>query len=344
VIDWHNFGFTVLGQSKGNSHPFVRISRTYESFFARRADAHFSVTDAMRKWMLAEWGVAPRVLYDKAPHFFRETTDAERHGLFGRLADQLASATAALGGAGIGEGGTLFTDAKGKLRPDRPALVMSSTSWTEDEDFGMLLAAIADFDARVRNDPEFPKVLFVVTGKGPLKRFYEEKMSRMALQKTHVCTMWLEPRDYPLLLGSADLGVCLHTSTSGLDLPMKVVDMFGCGLPVCAVGFDCLSELVRHGENGMVFSFSTELSDQMLALLRGVTGPEGNAKLKKLREGVAGFERWQPNWQRHAAPVFQASRPPPAWYHHGLLLVVVALLAAVVVVIPLTAVIGFVQR
>jgi len=191
--------------------------------------------------------------------------------------------------------------------------VVSSTSWTEDEDFGLLLRAIEQLDGRIRDDGSFPRILFVVTGKGPQKQMYEEKMSKMTLHKTHVCTMWLEPQDYPLLLGSADLGVCLHTSTSGLDLPMKVVDMFGCGLPVCAVEFDCLHELVRNRENGMVFSSSDELADQMIDLLRGATTKGGNAKLQQLRQGVAGFERWQPNWQRNAATIFCPVAARPAW-------------------------------
>lgn len=74
-------------------------------------------------------------------------------------------------------------------------------------------------------------------GRGPLKSFYEEKIKSIEFSHSIIHTIWLEIEDYPKLLGSCDLGVSLHTSSSGLDLPMKVVDMFGCGLPVCAVNF-----------------------------------------------------------------------------------------------------------
>ena len=51
---------------------------------------------------------------------------------------------------------------------------------------------------------------------------YEQKMRELNLQHVVFKTLWLAASDYPLLLGSADLGISLHVSSSGLDLPMKV--------------------------------------------------------------------------------------------------------------------------
>uniref|UniRef100_A0A0D3GHX9 Tryptophan synthase beta chain-like PALP domain-containing protein n=2 Tax=Oryza TaxID=4527 RepID=A0A0D3GHX9_9ORYZ len=223
---------------------------------------------------------------------------------------------------------TVFTsriDGEIFLKPNRPALVVSSTSWTPDEDFSILLEATLMYDRRVaatlgeddsmderklwidmKNGKQFvyPRLLFIITGKGPDRKKYEEQIKRLKLRRVAFRTMWLASEDYPLLLGSADLGVSLHTSSSGLDLPMKVVDMFGCGLPVCAASFSCIDELVKVNNNGLLFSTSSELADELMMLFKGF--PEECDDLKSLKVGAlntGSSSKWSTEWERYALPL-----------------------------------------
>lgn len=43
-------------------------------------------------------------------------------------------------------------------------------------------------------------------GKGPLKEFYSRLIAQKRWQHVQVCTPWLEPEDYPLLLGEGERG------------------------------------------------------------------------------------------------------------------------------------------
>lgn len=118
-----------------------------------------------------------------------------------------------------------------------------------------------------------PRLLLIVTGKGEFRAKYEAEIARMEQAEqweyVRIRTAWLENSEYPVLLGSADLGVSLHTSSSGLDLPMKIVDMLGCQLPVLALDFPCLGELIHHGKNGLTFKDEFSLCDGLESLLAG---------------------------------------------------------------------------
>ncbi|XP_023567313.1 chitobiosyldiphosphodolichol beta-mannosyltransferase isoform X2 [Octodon degus] len=275
VIDWHNYGYSIMGLVLGATHPIVLLAKWYEKLFGRMSHLNLCVTNAMREDLAENWCISSEP----------SDPDTER---------------------------TAFTERDAQTRVvtrlcRRPALLVSSTSWTEDEDFSILLAALEKFEQLASDGDSLPSLVCVITGKGPLKEHYIHLISQKRFQRIQVCTPWLEAEDYPLLLGSADLGVCLHKSSSGLDLPMKVVDMFGCYLPVCAVNFKCLHELVKHGENGLVFEDAEELASQLQMLLSKFPDPAG--KLNWFRKNLRESEqlRWHESWQQTVLPLVMDS-------------------------------------
>ncbi|CAO2812846.1 unnamed protein product [Amaranthus hypochondriacus] len=295
IVDWHNFGYTLLGLSLGRGSRFVAAYRWFEKHYGQLADGSLCVTKAMQHELAQNWGIRATVLYDQPPDFFHPASIEDKHKLFLKLDKEFRH----------------FEGVRDCI--------------SHDEDFDILLEAAVMYDRRVAailseddsikneaiwdamNDGKqimYPRLLFVITGKGPEKEKYIQKMKNLNLKRVAFRTMWLAAEDYPLLLGSADLGVCLHTSSSGLDLPMKVVDMFGCGLPVCAASYSCIEELVKVEINGLLFSSSSELADQLLMLFKGF--PNECDVLSSLRNGALetrSSAAWATEWEEHAKPL-----------------------------------------
>lgn len=48
VIDWHNYGFSILALSLGKTHSFVKIYRALEFGFGRYSDFDFCVSESMK--------------------------------------------------------------------------------------------------------------------------------------------------------------------------------------------------------------------------------------------------------------------------------------------------------
>eukprot|EP01084_Bolivina_argentea_P003392 6362_1 len=202
-------------------------------------------------------------------------------------------------------------------QPDRPALVVSSTSWTPDEDFTILLNALKPIDDKLKQAADLNSgkknslplhLVVIITGKGPMRKAFLEAVDALDLERISVAAVWLTAEDYPRLLSCCDIGVSLHISTSGIDLPMKVLDMFGSGLPVLSVRYDCIGELIRDGENGRLFSDATELASLLLRLLDGTR--EAKNELCRLQYGAMNIERWEETWEKAGWPtICSRSRP-----------------------------------
>jgi len=264
----------------------VRISKAYESFFSRKAAGHLSVTNAMSGVLNEMFGITARPLHDRPPTHFQPFSPSQRTTFLHKLPETAPHATDLLNG--------------------RSRLIVSSTSWTADEDFSLLLDALVAYSSSAATQRDLPNLLVIITGKGPHKDHYLSQLKKLnqhkKLEHVLVVTAWLATDDYAALLASADLGVSLHTSASGVDLPMKVVDMFGAGLPVVGWSqFEAWTELVTEGVNGRGFGDAEGLADLFLELLTGDA-----RMLARLREGAlreCGF-RWDGEWDPVAGRLF----------------------------------------
>lgn len=285
TVDWHNTAASLM-RTTGTGPAVVRVAQWAELQCARWAHAHWTVSHALREYLEDAAAVQARVVYDRPT---------------ARFAAILREAGEAQGGrAAVLRETRRVAKRMGCVREERDwercAVVVSSTSWTADEDFSVLVEAIRGLDRRGC------AAVVVVTGRGPLRGQFEREIDGCGLGCVEVWTGWVSEELYPRVVAAADVGVSLHVSSSGLDLPMKVVDMLACGTGVVARRFACIGELVVDGETGVLFDDARQLERALWDCLVGDV-PKWRRVAARIREVFARDDmRWQATWERCAMP------------------------------------------
>jgi beta-1,4-mannosyltransferase len=180
-----------------------------------------------------------------------------------------------------------------RLPPGRDwTVAISPTSWSRDEDMGLLLDALARLEL-----PERAGLLVVATGKGPARAAFEMRAAALARPGLMIATGWLPEAGYRALLAGADLGISLHRSASGLDFPMKIVDMEAAGLPVLALDS---GPAFRDRLAGLPDAAVFDDADGLARLLRHriANGP-GTARRGR---PAANDRTWETAWQETVLP------------------------------------------
>eukprot|EP01025_Chloroclados_australasicus_P061245 TRINITY_DN8023_c0_g1_i2.p1 TRINITY_DN8023_c0_g1~~TRINITY_DN8023_c0_g1_i2.p1 ORF type:complete len:439 (-),score=31.69 TRINITY_DN8023_c0_g1_i2:451-1767(-) len=309
IVDWHNFGYTILQLKFQQDNVLVVLYKWFEFFWGKKADQHICVSKAMAQKLAQDIGIKAVVFYDKPQSRFHPISIKQTHYLFSKLRNQIKQPlhpddciTRIINEE---EGDSLITirtnDDEYLFKQNRVRIVISSTSWTQDENFDILLQAAKIYDAC--DDDSLPSVLFFITGKGPLKQFYYEKLCRLRFRRVAFRLVWLEIEDYPKILASADLGISLHASSSGYDLPMKIVDMFGAGIPVATLEYNCIEELVQNNETGLLF-----ITDEQLGRIL-IQNLSNTSLLERLKAAVLQWQqenRWSETWNQSVLPILQS--------------------------------------
>jgi beta-1,4-mannosyltransferase len=248
------------------------------------------VSKGLAEWLAREYQVTATVVYDRPGAAFTRSSDAAAAELWDRIAKETQ-----LGGA-------------------RPPIVVCPTSWTPDEDFDLMLEALERAERQMKKDDEpkgsslpgssLPALVVFLTGRGALRESFEARAARRNFKAIAVKTLWLEPADYPTLIGMADLGLCLHQSSSGLDLPMKLADLRGCGVPVAVFDYaPVLGEVMTAGRHGVTFHDPGDLSNVLIAVARrsiAADSPLGRARTWLAQNAP---ESWDAQWTAAARPV-----------------------------------------
>jgi beta-1,4-mannosyltransferase len=299
ILDWHNLAHSAPAVTLGDAHRRVKALRRSERRWAKRAHANVAASQALADWLARELRVHASVVLDRPDAGVVSAGEAERMA----AREEIGRAVS--------------------LEVSEAPLVVAPVRWSPGEDLDLLIEALERAERRLSagSGPEAsgggadavrapsrgpgPALAVLLIGRrGPSPADFMRRIARRQWAAVAVRTVELEPGNFARAMAAADLGLCLHQSTSGLDLPSTLADFRGAGVPVAIYDYaPVVGEAITDGREGVVFRDAGELASLLVGLASPPTDP-GSA-LARARRWLSDHpaERWDDVWARSAEPV-----------------------------------------
>lgn len=278
ILDWHNFGSSLLALRRSRRRHAAGLYGWCEQRLARRADEHWAVSDALAEKL---GGIRAVVVHDRPSRIFRTAAALSRDhapsGINGgKSADRLAWWRRVL---------------PHLAPPTAPCWVVAPSSWGPDEDSDAMLRVAEEWRKNAGSWGDAPHVAIIATGRGPMQAEFARAAAALSTGPIVLHTAWVPAAEYPALLAHADAGLCLHRSSSGVDLPMKLADFRGAGRKALVMDYGpVLTEVFRPETDGWTFRNDAELAAG-LRTLAPMTAEE-------LTVPPAVEDTWEAEWDR----------------------------------------------
>jgi beta-1,4-mannosyltransferase len=271
ILDWHNTGSSVLSLRPWPRRHAAGLYGWCERRLAGIAHEHWTVSAAMAEKLA---GIRAVVVHDRPSRIFR----------------------AAAGGGPAGDRLAWWRRILPEVAPPTGSCwVVAPSSWGPDEDSDAILRVAKTWRNNASSWGDAPQVSIIATGRGPRQAAFARAARALAAGPVEVRTAWVPAAEYPALLARADAGLCLHRSSSGLDLPIKLADFRGAGKKALVLDYGpVLTEIFRPGSDGWTFRSDGELAAG-LRNLSLMTAAE-------LTTVPAPEDTWETEWDRRLGP------------------------------------------
>jgi beta-1,4-mannosyltransferase len=267
LVDWHNLGWTILALRFGSRHPLVWATRKVELAFGRGARHHMAVSEVLATQLIG-WGLGEVAILNDAPTSLRP-----------------------------------FPRARTDL-PDDPLVVIAPMGWTRDDDLPLLLTALRSLARQVGHERALCRSLrLLLSGDGGQRAEWGGRLRAQSNDWLEIETPDVPIDDYPQLLGSAHLGLSIHRSSSGMDLPMKIVELQGVGLPVLTLDDGTpLHEIAPQGCGVQLYGDAEELAQTLFSMLTSEGLQTGLLGRLTVDARSRPTNSWDDGWNRVVEP------------------------------------------